>query len=47
MDQAALDQLEQQIIEEVNKRFPGVAQRVEVLQYGDDPVIEPENCWSG
>jgi hypothetical protein len=41
MERAALDHLEQQISEEVNKRFPGVMERVEVLQYGDDPVIEP------
>ena len=41
MDQAAIGQLEQQIGDEVKKRFPGAVQRVEVLQYGDDPVIEP------
>lgn len=41
MDQAAIDRLEQQIDDEVKKRFPGAVQRVAVLQYGDDPVIEP------
>jgi hypothetical protein len=41
MDQAAISKLEQQIDDEVNKRFPGAVQRVAVLQYGDDPVIEP------
>lgn len=42
MDRMALDRLEQQIDEEVRKRFPGGAvERVAVLQYGDDPVIEP------
>lgn len=42
MHQVALDQLEQRIGEEVDRRFPGSAvQRVAVLQYGDDPVIEP------
>jgi hypothetical protein len=41
MDQAAMDLLEQQINDEVKKRFPGAVQRVAVLQYGDDPVIEP------
>ena len=41
MDQAAIGQLEQQIDDEVKKRFPGAVQRVAVLQYGDDPVIEP------
>ena len=41
MDQAAVDHIEQQIDGEVNKRFPGAVRRVAVLQYGDDPVIEP------
>jgi hypothetical protein len=41
VDQAAVGQLEQQIDEEVTKRFPGAVKRVAVLQYGDDPVIEP------
>ncbi|HEY5359548.1 MAG TPA: hypothetical protein VIJ82_18025 [Streptosporangiaceae bacterium] len=41
MDQTAIDLLERQIDEEVSKRFPGAVQRVAVLQYGDDPVIEP------
>jgi hypothetical protein len=41
MERAELDRLEQQVSEEVDTRFPGVAQRVEVLQYGDEPVIEP------
>ncbi len=41
MDQAAIEHLEQQVEEEVKKRFPGAVQRVAVLQYGDDPVIEP------
>ena len=41
MGQATIEQLEQQIDGEVNKRFPGAVQWVAVLQYGDDPVIEP------
>jgi hypothetical protein len=41
MDQAAISRLEQQIDDEAKKRFPGAVQRVAVLQYGDDPVIEP------
>ncbi len=41
MDRAAIDRLEQQVDDEVKKRFPGAVQRVAVLQYGDDPVIEP------
>ncbi len=43
MDQAAIDHIEQQINGEVKKRFPGAVRRVAVLQYGDDPVIEPGN----
>jgi hypothetical protein len=42
MDRAAMDHLEQRIDEEVKNRFPGgTVQRVALLQYGDDPVIEP------
>ena len=41
MEQAAVEQVQRQISEEAAKRFPGVAQQVKVLQYGDDPVIEP------
>ncbi|MGI8448904.1 MAG: hypothetical protein ACR2MP_17345 [Streptosporangiaceae bacterium] len=41
MDQAVIGQLEQHIDDEVKKRFPSAVQRVAVLQYGDDPVIEP------
>jgi hypothetical protein len=42
MEQAELDHLRQQFSSEVHKRFPGAPlQRVEVLQYGDDPEIEP------
>jgi hypothetical protein len=41
MDQAAIEQLRQQIDEEAGQRFPGAVQRIAVLQYGDDPVIEP------
>ena len=41
MDQAAIGHIEQQIDGEVKKRFPGAVRRVAVLQYGDDPVIEP------
>ena len=41
MDQAAIERIAQQIDQEVKKRFPGAVQRVAVLQYGDDPVIEP------
>ena len=42
MEQAALDQLQQLIEDEVKTRFPGgPVERVKVLQYGDDPVVEP------
>jgi hypothetical protein len=42
MERAALDRLEQQFDQLVRERFPGApVQRVAVLQYGDDPEIEP------
>ena len=42
MERAAIERLEQQLGDEVTKRFPGSAvQRVMVLQYGDEPMIEP------
>ena len=42
MEQAEVDRLRQQFDEEVRRRFPDAPiQRVEVLQYGDDPEIEP------
>jgi hypothetical protein len=44
MDQAELDRIRQRFDEEVRSRIPGQAiQRVELLQYGDDPEIEPGN----
>lgn len=42
MEQAALDHLQQLVETEVKARFPGGGiERVVVLQYGDEPVIEP------
>jgi hypothetical protein len=42
MERAELDRLQQQFDELVRERFPGApVQRVAVLQYGDDPEIEP------
>jgi hypothetical protein len=42
LEQAALDRLQQLIEEEVTSRFPGVPiAQVRLLQYGDDPVVEP------
>jgi hypothetical protein len=42
MEQPALDLLQQRIEDEVRARFPGVpVGRVALLQYGDDPIVEP------
>jgi hypothetical protein len=42
MEPEPIELVRQQIQDEVTKRFPGApVQRTEVLQYGDDPVIEP------
>jgi len=42
LDRAALKHVAELIEAEVKKRFAGEAiNRVAVLQYGDDPVIEP------
>jgi hypothetical protein len=42
MDTAELDHLHEQITQLARNRFPGPAvQRVEILQHGDDPEIEP------
>jgi hypothetical protein len=42
MEQAALDHVQQLIEDEIKTRFPGApVERVRVLQYGDDPVVEP------
>ena len=42
MEQAEIDQLRQEFDTEVRSRFPDAPiDRVEVLQYGDDPEIEP------
>jgi hypothetical protein len=42
VEQAALDHLQQLVETEVKARFPGGGiERVVVLQYGDEPVIEP------
>jgi hypothetical protein len=42
MEQAALDHVRQLIEDDVKARFPGGGiERVAVLQYGDDPVVEP------
>jgi hypothetical protein len=42
VERAELDRLEQQFDQVVRERFPGAPiERVAVLQYGDDPEIEP------
>jgi hypothetical protein len=42
MEQAELDRTRQQFAEEVRRRMPGAPiERTEVLQYGDDPEVEP------
>jgi len=42
MERAALERLQQAIDGEVKERFPeGAVRRVVLLQYGDDPVVEP------
>jgi Arc/MetJ-type ribon-helix-helix transcriptional regulator len=46
MDRDVLDTIEREIDVEVRARFPGSAVRQAVLlQYGDDPEIEPGNLW--
>ena len=46
MDRAGLDAIEREIDAEARARFPGDAVRqVLLLQYGDDPEIEPRELW--
>ncbi len=42
MDKAAVENVQRILDEEVKGRFPeGTIERVALLQYGDDPVVEP------
>jgi hypothetical protein len=42
MEQSALEQVQQLIGEDIKGRFPaGTIERVALLQYGDDPAVEP------
>jgi hypothetical protein len=41
MDQSALEHVRQRLDEEVKARFGDAVDRVVLLQYGDDPEIEP------
>ena len=46
MDRIGLDEIEREIDAEARERFPGGAMRqVLLLQYGDDPEIEPGDLW--
>jgi Arc/MetJ-type ribon-helix-helix transcriptional regulator len=46
MDRDVLDAIEREIDQEMRARFPGSAVRQAVLlQYGDDPEIEPGDLW--
>ncbi len=46
MDRVGLDDIEREIDAEARQRFPGDAVRqVVLLQYGDDPAIEPGDLW--
>jgi hypothetical protein len=46
MDRNVLDVIERELDDEVRARFPGGAVRhVALLQYGDDPQIEPRDLW--
>lgn len=46
MDRVGLDDIEREIDAEARERFPGGAVRQTVLlQYGDDPEIEPGDLW--
>jgi hypothetical protein len=41
MDQETKDRVEAKIVDEVRKRFGDAVQQVALLQYGEDPAIEP------
>jgi hypothetical protein len=42
VERAAIDRVQQQIDDEVRERFPdGAVRQALLLQYGDDPVVEP------
>ena len=46
MDRNVLDVIQREIDDEVRTRFPGAAvRRALLLQYGDDPQIEPRDLW--
>jgi hypothetical protein len=41
MDEAEKDRIQHEIEDEANKLFPGALRRIEWLQHGDEPMIEP------
>jgi hypothetical protein len=42
MEQEALERIQQELEQDIKGRFPaGTIERVTVLKYGDDPVVEP------
>ena len=46
MERAALDALQSKLEDQVKEHFPdGGVQRVALLQYGDDPQVEPGGLW--
>jgi hypothetical protein len=46
MERVAMDRIQQMIDDEVKERFPeGAVPRLVLLQYGDDPVVEPGDLY--
>jgi hypothetical protein len=41
MDQATKERVQRELKQEADKLFPGGVREVAVLEYGDDPVVEP------
>jgi hypothetical protein len=41
MEQTDKERIQREIEETANARFPGAVEQVVVLQYGDEPVVEP------
>ena len=46
MDRAERDQIQHEIETAANKLFPGWIRRVELLEHGDAPMIEPGQLMS-
>ncbi len=41
MDQGAKDRIQHELEDHAKTLFPGVVRRVDLLEHGDDPVVEP------